>query len=61
MTGLVFRGWWERAEKKETPAWETFKIMLNGIEAGDFVDSPRDVRRILKLSGYKLKLERISK
>lgn len=60
MSVLRFKGWWEAAERKDSPRpWETFEIWLCGCEAGDVVDNQRDIGRILKLAGYRLKLEKI--
>ena len=59
VTTLRFKGWWGDGDEKDTPKWETFHVILNGIEAGDMATSPREVHRILKLAGYRLRIEKI--
>ena len=62
MRSLRFKGWWEKAEVADSPKpWETFEVWLMGCEAGDVVDNEKDIRRILKLSGYRLTLEKIKR
>ena len=59
MAELTFKGWWSEDEKADSPEpWETFHVVLLGAEAGDMTDEC-DVQEILKVSGYRLKLERI--
>ena len=55
---LTFRGWWEESEKNDTEAWETFRVVLHGEEAGDSADTPEQIQAILSASGYELILRR---
>ena len=56
---LWFMGWWSESEKEDSPEpWEGFHISLHGKEAGDTADNPEEIERILKVSGYRLTLER---
>jgi hypothetical protein len=56
-----FKGYWSTEEKEEVGArpWETFRVHLFGVEAGDFADSPVHIREILEASGYELILRKI--
>lgn len=59
---MEFKGWWSEDEKDGSPKpWETFTIILHGEEAGDFVTGEHgfSVEEVLKISGYKLTLEKI--
>ena len=56
---LEFRGWWEEAEKEDSPEpWERFQIALFGIEAGDFTTGYPEINQALRASGYELVLRR---
>lgn len=46
---LSFWWWWDKAaeEKDADVPWELFHIQLHGEEAGDWVDEPADISRIL--------------
>ena len=54
---LSFTWWWDKAAEYEATdgePWEDFSIVLHGREAGDLVDSPSEVARILTEAGYRL-------
>ena len=54
-----FKGWWEDGEKEDAPKpWETFRVVLYGLEAGDMVVSATEIDKILNLAGYELVLRK---
>ena len=54
-----FKGWWEDGEKEDSPEpWETFKVVLFGLDGGDMVVSATEIDKILNLAGYELILRK---
>ncbi len=40
-------------EKDEKP-WEDWKVVLHGSEAGDYIEDPKEISKVLKSLGYAL-------
>lgn len=57
-----FKGYWADGDQYDVGGpWETFRIHLFGVEAGDFIDSPMHIKKVLEASGYELILRKIAK
>ena len=55
MTRYSFRGWWSHEEIEDSPEpWETFRVELRGIEAGDVASKPEVIEAILAASGKRI-------
>ncbi len=54
---LSFKWWWDKKEEETEVAepYEFFRIVLFGRVAGDIVDNPEDIVRILTEAGYEIK------
>ena len=56
---MKFKGWTSAEEKVDAPTpWADFELCLYSSEIGE-VFQGKDVKDILKVSGYRIKLEKI--
>lgn len=55
MEAGLFESWWSDEEKVDSPSpWETFKVALVGLEAGDIMENWAEVRWTLAQAGLKV-------
>ena len=58
---MKFKGWTCEDERKECPnlRWADFNVVLHSNEIGETFTCALDIKRILKASGYRIKLEKV--
>ena len=61
MPKYEFQGWLDESEKwLFTKPWEKFQVSLYSNQSGDVILDENSIEKVLKASGYRLVLEKIS-